>query len=303
MKPVQLPKTSRFDKDEGIVGSNCPPIASLHMSTENDLTPLTDEALKRIGRNLVNFQKIERMLKFLIANGKINGPIKELTALHEKRHSETRRTTMGLLAGRFVDEILTDAGDLDNEVAEITEPWFRHKIRFEQDPQESEQLRDGLRSLVEQRNELVHHLFPAWDTDSIQAARELIQRLDEQREQLIPVFDRLRGMCASLSEGMKGLSEFFESREGKLTLEHLWLCQSPVVEVLTHCAEHSSRPDGWAPLATAGRFLWQTQPEHAASLKRMYGYSSLKQLALATEMFDIWDEPTEKGFRTMFRTK
>ena len=49
--------------------------------SQDELTILTNEVFRRVGRNLYNFQKVEHMLKFLVANGNINGPAKELKEL------------------------------------------------------------------------------------------------------------------------------------------------------------------------------------------------------------------------------
>jgi hypothetical protein len=49
--------------------------------------------------------------------------------------------------------------------------------------------------------------------------------------------------------------------------------------------------------------LNNTHQEKLALLKERYGYKSLKALILATEVFDIYEEATEKGFRVLYRFK
>jgi len=49
------------------------------------------------GRNLLNFQKIELMLKYIIANGRLSGFISELTQNKERQASKIHKTMMGNL--------------------------------------------------------------------------------------------------------------------------------------------------------------------------------------------------------------
>jgi len=52
------------------------------MESEQDLIKIRDEVFRKIGRNLLNFQKIEQMLKYLIANGRMSGYMSDIV---EKR--------------------------------------------------------------------------------------------------------------------------------------------------------------------------------------------------------------------------
>ena len=73
------------------------------MSSESDLADLRDQVLRKIGRNVVNFQKMEGMLKFLAA--------------HQWPEFETLKTIVNALGqlrsevARYVasDEFLADA--------------------------------------------------------------------------------------------------------------------------------------------------------------------------------------------------
>jgi hypothetical protein len=273
------------------------------MDAEDDLSTLTDELFRRIGRNLMNFQRVEGMLKFLVANGQLRGPIKELSEISAAQHASVQRTTMGLLAGRFVDTLLSDAGDVEDSPMVPSEAWFSFKITFESDAAASAELREGLRALVDERNELVHHLQARWDIKSIESTRILASQLDEQRERLIPLYEHLQRIVRACADGMKAHAEFIASPEGTQMIELLWLRQSPLVQLLGECATRLARADGWAPLASAGQVLRQQAPEDAAALKQRYGYSTLKRLLIATDMFDIKDEPTARGFRTVYRLR
>jgi len=271
--------------------------------SQDELIILTNEVFRRVGRNLYNFQKVEQMLKFLVANGNINGPAKELKELQKTLADSLHKLTMGQMAGRFMEDILSDAGDIEDESEVITETWFSFKMRFVPTDPLNTELNDGLRSVVEERNNLVHHMLSHWDKTSLESTNTILKQLDEQREKLIPVYQQLMSMVQDLENGRKATADFLGSTEGKQALELAWLQQSPTVRLLSECVKQLGRMDGWLPLATAAHVIRQHEPEDVTRIKERYGYSTLKQLVIASQMFDIQDEPTTKGFRTVYRLK
>lgn len=273
------------------------------MEAQSELSTLTSELFRRVGRNLFNFQKVEQMLKFLVVHGNINGPASELKDLQKALSDSLLKLTMGKMAGRFVDDILSDAGEVEDQEKVISEPWFSMKIGFEPIEPLSTELQDGLRSVVEERNYLVHHMLGRWDSNSLESTEEILLRLDEQRERLIPVYRELAGMVKALSDHRKATADFLSSEEGKRALELSWLQQSPLVRLLCECADQLCRSDGWLPLAKAGQVIWQRDPDDASRLKERYGHATLKQLLIGSQLFDVQDEPTAKGFRTVYRLR
>lgn len=63
---------------------------------------MRDEALRKVGRNIVNLQKMERALKLLIVLSDLKGPISELKVVYEKRLADVEKLTMGRLANKLL---------------------------------------------------------------------------------------------------------------------------------------------------------------------------------------------------------
>lgn len=277
-----------------------PDVTGENASDAQALTAATNELFQRIGRNLVNFQKIEGMLKFLLAFGRISGPISELAAIRDSQIIRLSATTLGGLVGKLSDAFLSDASNPDEIPDDAKEPWLQIRVSFES-AEESLELRRGLEALVVERNELAHHLLSKWDTKSVEATRRLSDELDTQRERLIPVFNRLWNLVIAVQDGAKAQMAFLASREGGQQLEMVWLQGSPVVTAMREYLTRHSRADGWLALATAGHHLKRDLPEHVGSLRKIYGHSTLRRLLASTNLFEIRDEPTPKGLRTVFR--
>lgn len=100
------------------------------------------------------------------------------------------------------------------------------------------------------------------------------------------------------------LASFLDSEEGKKIMEHSYLVNTPLVIMLGEIAVQMQRADGWTLINTAGQLLKQYLPEEVAVLKENYGHKSLKSLILATEIFDMHEETTDKGgTRVLYRLK
>jgi hypothetical protein len=164
--------------------------------------------------------------------------------------------------------------------------------------------KQALKSLVNDRNDLIHHLIPRFNPDSIESCLEIEQYLDQQRERLIPEYDHLKSLIESLEEGKKIHVDFLNSGESKKQFELSFLQQSPLVALLLNISIQHPRPDGWTLLNVAGQQIQMILPRETWQLKSKYGYKTLKELMLASEFFDIIEEPTEKGgVRLLYRPK
>jgi hypothetical protein len=159
-------------------------------------------------------------------------------------------------------------------------------------------------SIVDDRNDLIHHLLPKFNPDSIQSCLEIDQYLDQQREKLLPELELLKRMIESLQKGRQELGEFLQSDEGKKHFKLQWLRQSRLVMLLVETATQIVRSDGWAVLDTAGHLIRQHALDEISALHEKYGHKTLKALVSATELFDICEEPTDRGgIRVLYRLK
>ena len=75
----------------------------MHKKTDQTgLDKARSETLRKIGRNVVIFQKMEAMLKHLVAYGNMEGYMSDLQQVRMQRASSVARQSMGKLADAFV---------------------------------------------------------------------------------------------------------------------------------------------------------------------------------------------------------
>ncbi|NOU12633.1 MAG: hypothetical protein HOO92_01510 [Methylococcaceae bacterium] len=274
------------------------------MEPEPDLIKMRDEIFRKIGRNLLNFQKIEFMLKHLITYGRISGYMSELKENQERRAATVHKQTMGNLVGQFIDNTLLGLDDSSRLITEPKEPYLSFSFTVSADADFYERKKQGLKSLVDDRNDMIHHLLPRFNSDSIESCLEIGKYLDEQRERLIPEYDHLQSLIKSLNINI----EFLKSEEGikqvSSQLELSFLQNSPLVLLLLNISIQQPRSDGWTLLSNAGQQIRHILPEELVRLKSGYRCKNIKELLKASELFDINEEPTDKGgVRVLYRPK
>lgn len=269
--------------------------------------PLEDsvnEVFRKIGRNMMLFQQLECLLKFIIVNANLSGDASELDNIKAQRASRINKQTMGQLVGQYIENANPDCEAHSSEPEVIEEAYFSFSCRIECDSTYYETKKEALARMVFERNEMVHHLLPSFDTSSAKSCERLGKKLDDQSENIHQEIKEMKAVAKALDEGRKQLASFLVSKKGKEQFEISFLRQSRLVLLLGDIACQIGRADGWALMNIAGQLVKQHAPEELALLKEKYGQKSLKSLILATEIFDIYEEVTKKGgTRVLYKLK
>lgn len=261
---------------------------------------LSDEVLRKIGRNVLLFQEIEGMLKLLVANHRADGTSTDIVERHQQRSEKIQKQTMGSLVGQYSDDILSDAGESTKEPEDVTQVWMSFSFTTTGDSEFYESQRANMQLMVGERNDLIHHFLPRWQPDSIEHMTTASTYLDQQHEKVLPMFEHLNFVTKSMQMTATALASVEFTRQ----LELVWLQHSPLVSLLRDVANQGARPDGWTYLAHAGRVARIRESEDVENMKERYGYPTLKGLLIASELFDVLDEPLPNGgFRTLYRVK
>jgi hypothetical protein len=263
-----------------------------------------DDVLRKVGRNVVLFQQLEQLLKFVVANGNLAGFASELKTLKEAQENKINKQTLGTLVGQYVENSNPESNTQSTEPEEIDEAYFSFSFRIECDDDYYESRKEALARLVTERNDLIHHLLPRFDMKSAQSCMALSKELDEQSEKIRLEINRIKATANALNDGRKEMAAYLQSEEGWRELELSFLRQSRLVLMLGDIATQMSREDGWTSISSAGHLIKEHAPEEFDQMKEKHGYSSLKKLIQASEIFDIHEEATSKGgARILYRLK
>ena len=181
------------------------------MADSTALTEARDEVLRKIGRNLVNFQRMEAMLKFLNANQRISGTVSDLVEVSARAKKQASKLPMGHLAEEFVRSVYSShetAEQGDSDKASIT-----FSFRIEADAALVAERKKALRAVVRERNKLVHQWLSEFDPSSPEGCQKLGAALDEQNARVLPEFEMLRVIVRTLRESQRELAQYLTSED------------------------------------------------------------------------------------------
>ena len=274
------------------------------MESNNELENARNEVLRKIGRNMLLFQQVEHLLKHINSSSTFSGYVNEIKANNAKRSEVIHKQTMGQLVGDFIEDIYSDK-ESNTELTDITEAHLTFKFSISTDDAcHIENKKQTLESIVLERNELIHHLLPRLNPDSISSWCEIEQYLDKQRGKILPEIQELKNISNLIKDGREELSVFLKSEDGKKYFNQLFLHQSPLVKLLNDIADQMARSDGWTYLSIAGQLCRKHATEEIVTLNQKYGYKKLTEFILATDLFDFLEEITDKGgVRMLYKPK
>jgi hypothetical protein len=167
------------------------------------------DALARIGRNLVNFQTLEHLLKELIPTLSMSGTVSQVqTALKDSKR-RIRKSSLGDLSNSFHSSVF--GPPVEHEAPDdLTEPHFTFSLRVEAAPDRISNARKRWRRLVVERNRLVHTQLMEYDLSKPDDRTRLCSMLDEQNARVREVLDELTLLRAHKASAAAAMVEQFQ---------------------------------------------------------------------------------------------
>jgi hypothetical protein len=154
---------------------------------------------QKVGRNVVNLQRLEARFKVL-QSMYLDAPLRKAAEAIEKQRGSIGRRTLGPLTHEAVDKLFPEESP-QGEFADLTtEVWVTTSLGIEGGQDLKNDMRAQLKKLVDDRNQLVHHMFGGFDPSSVESCSALEARLDEQRVHISEVFRWVDEMVSLIPE-------------------------------------------------------------------------------------------------------
>jgi hypothetical protein len=183
------------------------------MVADVELAELRNQVLRKIGRNVVNFQKMEAMLKLLTSQKAVSGSLGDISRIVAEASKSVAKQPMGRLADEFVRSVYSSVekdAHMPRDPAEISVSF---SLRIEADARVMKERRRALSSVVAERNRLIHKWLGAFNPNSIQSCIELRDALDAQHARIWPEFEILKSIVQALKEHRDDFQRYFASDE------------------------------------------------------------------------------------------
>lgn len=248
-----------------------------------------DEIYKKIGRNILSFQKLENLLKFISIYNSFGTHISQLQVAHKDQIESVRKQTLGQLVSGHLNKKADHEPDVSNE------PYISFEIEFPSTY--FDEKNKTLKAMVAERNDLVHHFFLHYDLQSAKDCQTVDNFLDEQYNRINEEVESLKTIAEHIERTKSALREFIESGQFTKEMKKLYLKNSDLILYLEDIAQKIAREDGWASLSIAGKIIREVAPDEISMLKQKYGYKSLKPLLLESGLFDLHQESTKIFYR------
>ncbi len=255
---------------------------------------LKNEVQSKIGRNILLLQKVEYLFKFISCITNISGYSSELKTIKENTITIDKRT-LGQLINSYFENDSTYCNQTKTEDEANTRKEIWHSFGFWCSDMNDNTRKESLKLLLVERNELIHNFVLKYDLTRLEDLNMAEQYLDEQYRKIQQEFKHLKWMVESWQEMMQDIVEIMASSEGKQVLMLEALKQSQLVKLLIDISTEKSRADGWTYLSYAGSLVRKKASDELDFWKNRYGNTTLKNLMMMTGIFEIYDEPTNKG--------
>ena len=176
-----------------------------------DIEVVRTEALRKLGRNIVNFSKIEGTLKYLLSVSQIERLSASTRNQLVDNHERFRKRTLGQLVKELHNTVLVDDSQSEPQLdsSELGMSWSFKATYSDSDFLTAQ--KQALSDIVAERNKLIHEDLALLDTSSIEDYYKLISFLDEQNPRLLAHLEELGWMLTSCIEGIKDLQSFIKS--------------------------------------------------------------------------------------------
>lgn len=264
---------------------------------------LKAETERRIGRNVILFQRIELVVKLLLVLGRIEFRPKETEDPVAKRFGEVGQRSLGQLSEQLFSEVLLPTPRADDGVRPGPADAYRMRSVIEPHPDYPQailELQAGFNQLVLERNQLVHHFLQRLREDFNGDLAVACSDLDAQHVRAQAIFDHLKALHDQMLAYRNELNAYLNSAEGSRAFDQA-LLKCGIVDQLVEIAAANARPDGWTYLTTAEQ---RVAKEQIQELQLALGRRPLRKLLEeAADVFEVLDEPLEQGTRVLFRVR
>lgn len=251
-----------------------------------NLESLQHEIYQKIGKNVMLFQKLEHILKYIIHFKSFKACGSQIHENNKLKDSVSIKS-MGQLINEFLanDKISpTPKVDVSKDIffsshIEISLYFINEKSKT-------------LKKLLEERNKLIHHSFLAYNMDTVTSCIAIISSLDEQQVRIKNEINELVPIAQMIKNFKEMFLDYIKSGNLKKEFDLDWLRNSELVMEIAKIFKKTVREDGWATLSVLGREIRKTSLDEVKLLKKKYNCKSLKQLLTEAEMFDLKEEGT-----------
>lgn len=261
---------------------------------DDDLQQLQHEVQRLLGRCMLRLQQYERLIKILVAEHQIAGPVQEFEDRQKASRERTRTSTLGTLVKELTGSFLAS----DEASSSIHSPihpsgqyaGFGMRFQLPLSADDYARTERELKELVLLRNNLVHHFIDEHHLGDADGCREARKALVAADSQIGEYFENLREWCRHLEQTRQHAARFVNSREFRdLIVNGIFpdgtvdWASAGIVDALREAAGELS-VQGWTTVNQAAHWIAERHPEQRPE---KYGCRSWRQVIHESGVFEL----------------
>ncbi len=177
-----------------------------------DLQLVINEIHRKIGRNLLLIQNMEYLLKYIVLNSKVSGQSSQIINIKKTFEEKLSKQSMGQVLSQYLDHIHPLAEKNHKNPNFENDPLhLSFETEYNLSKEEFEKKENLLSDILEERNNLVHHFILDFNENSIDSCKDMGNKLDEQRNRILPELEYLQKTVQLIEEFHNKLRKFIES--------------------------------------------------------------------------------------------
>lgn len=260
---------------------------------ESEYRELVDEVFRKVGRNILLFQQIEKGLKLLLPFINPGGSVKEIGNFHIYK-KKVKLQTLGNLINSYIESV-------DYKIESVNH--------------DSDYFVEDLKRMVENRNKLVHHFGESQGLNILntkEGCRDCLIQLESQHKEAVEFYKDLKLLVFGL---LGFIRENYSESNPKIDLlykqlkadiidtisevefinlanpsETLWE-NTRIVKLLRLAELKTDKIDDMTVLAKAGQFI---KSQDSDCTPKKYGIKTLKGILKVSGLFEIIDNQDDE---------
>lgn len=165
-----------------------------------------DDAFRAVGRTVVNFQKLEQLLKLAAQLGDAQGNLHSVKRDREKREERAQSLTLGQAIGAWTGYLKGDSLP-PTWTPDLFDISFEKTFSIESGSESLGAHAKALRALLESRNSLVHGRLARFPFESAKACAELVAELDGINSEIIEQYEFIKKLLQEIERSERVFGE------------------------------------------------------------------------------------------------
>jgi hypothetical protein len=270
---------------------------------EKPLPELQRNVQRLLGRCVVRLQQYEHLLKAVLAQHELAGPLDTLEARHAEAVEKMSGMTLGQLAKVLFETYVVQDGFerdlLSNGKTPTDKASVAVSFRMSMSPEDWSKTKAAIEELVALRNELVHHFIERHDLWTEDGCASASRHLDDGYQRIDHHFHELLGWAESMKKARGLAAQVAQSSAFQDMVLHgigpdgtfVWP-ETGIVCALREALQVLAIK-GWAQLDQACSWIAKTHAEQEAPQK--YACRTWPQVLNESRLFDLEYRPDKQG--------